>query len=160
MTRVIYPGTFDPLTNGHIHVVERASRIFDSIVIAIAGSTHKKPTFNLETRVNFAKQSFQHLTNVEVRGFNILLAQFAREIGAKILLRGLRAVADYEYELQLANMNRQMAPELESLFLTPVERFSFISSSLIKEIARLDGDISGFVPQQVQEALLKHFNKI
>ena len=116
--------------------------------------------FNLETRVEFATESFAHLRNVEIRGFNILLAQFAREVNAKILLRGLRAVADYEYELQLANMNRQMAPELESLFLTPVERFSFISSSLIKEIARLQGDISGFVPPHVQKALLSHFEQL
>jgi pantetheine-phosphate adenylyltransferase len=157
MTIAIYPGTFDPITNGHIHVVERAARIFDRIVVGVAGSTHKTPMFDLDTRVRLATESLEHVDNVEIRGFHTLLANFAQAVGARVLLRGLRAVADYEYELQLANLNKQLAPELESLFLTPVEHFSFISSTLVKEVARLDGDVDAFVPDPVGRALSAHF---
>ncbi|HAN81121.1 MAG TPA: pantetheine-phosphate adenylyltransferase [Gammaproteobacteria bacterium] len=158
MTTAVYPGTFDPITNGHVHVVERAARIFERVVVGVAGSTHKSTLFDLETRVKLAEQSLEHLGNVEIRGFHTLLANFAQEVGARILLRGLRAVADYEYELQLANLNKQLAPELESLFLTPVEHYSFISSTLVKEVARLDGKVEAFVPQTVAAALKNHFD--
>lgn len=154
----VYPGTFDPITNGHIHVVERAARIFDKVVVGVAGSSHKTPTFDLETRVRLVQESLNHLNNVEIKGFHILLASFAQTVGAKILLRGLRAVADYEYELQLANLNRKLAPELESLFLTPVEHYSFISSTLVKEVAKLDGQIESFVPISVAKTLRAYFN--
>ncbi|MDA0893722.1 MAG: pantetheine-phosphate adenylyltransferase [Proteobacteria bacterium] len=159
MTIAIYPGTFDPITNGHVHVVERAARIFDRVIVGVAGSTHKTPVFDLDTRVQLAEQSLEHLDNVEIRGFHTLLANFAQAVGARVLLRGLRAVADYEYELQLANLNKQLAPELESLFLTPVEHYSFISSTLVKEVARLDGQVEAFVPQPVAAALKAHFDR-
>ena len=158
MTTAVYPGTFDPITNGHVHVVERAARVFDRVIVGVAGSTHKTTLFDVETRVKLAEQSLAHLDNVEIRGFHTLLANFARTVGARILLRGLRAVADYEYELQLANLNKQLAPELESLFLTPVEHYSFISSTLVKEVARLDGQVEAFVPQIVAAALRDHFD--
>ena len=158
MTTAVYPGTFDPITNGHVHVVERAARVFDRVIVGVAGSTHKTTLFDVETRVKLAEQSLAHLDNVEVRGFHTLLANFAQTVDARILLRGLRAVADYEYELQLANLNKQLAPELESLFLTPVEHYSFISSTLVKEVARLDGQVEAFVPQIVASALRDHFN--
>ncbi len=157
MTIAIYPGTFDPITNGHVHVIERAARIFDRVIVGVAGSTHKTTLFDLETRVHLATESLKHLDNVEIRGFHTLLANFAQAIGARVLLRGLRAVADYEYELQLANLNKQLAPELESLFLTPVEHYSFISSTLVKEVARLDGQVEVFVPRVVSNALKMHF---
>ena len=159
MTIAVYPGTFDPITHGHIHVVERAARIFDRVVVGVAGSTHKTPMFDLDTRVRLATESLEHVDNVEIRGFHTLLANFAQAVGARVLLRGLRAVADYEYELQLANLNKQLAPELESLFLTPVEHFSFISSTLVKEVARLDGDVEAFVPDPVGRALRTHFSR-
>ncbi len=158
MTTAVYPGTFDPITNGHVHVVERAARVFDQVIVGVAGSTHKTTLFDLETRVKLAEQSLAHLDNVEIRGFHTLLANFAQTVGARILLRGLRAVADYEYELQLANLNKELAPELESLFLTPVEHYSFISSTLVKEVARLDGQVEAFVPKIVASALRDHFD--
>ena len=158
MTTAVYPGTFDPITNGHVHVVERAARVFDRVIVGVAGSTHKTTLFDVETRVKLAEQSLAHLDNVEIRGFHTLLANFAQTVDARILLRGLRAVADYEYELQLANRNKQLAPELESLFLTPVEHYSFISSTLVKEVARLDGQVEAFVPQIVASALRDHFD--
>ncbi len=149
MNTIIYPGTFDPITNGHIDLVSRAARLFSKIIVAIAESTPKKPAFSLKDRVLMAKTSLAHLENVEVTGFNCLLADFAKQCGATILLRGLRAVSDFEYEFQLASMNRRIAPEIESLFLTPSEKYSFISSSLVREIAALGGDVSQFVPEIV-----------
>ncbi|XXF08949.1 pantetheine-phosphate adenylyltransferase [Pseudomonas sp. D1-3] len=157
MNRVLYPGTFDPITKGHGDLVERAARLFDSVVIAVAASPKKNPLFSLEQRVELAREVTKHLPNVEVIGFSTLLASFAKEQGANILLRGLRAVSDFEYEFQLANMNRQLAPELESLFLTPSEKYSFISSTLVREIANLGGDISKFVHPAVAEALTERF---
>ena len=157
MTIAVYPGTFDPITNGHIHVVERAARVFDKVVVGVAGSTHKKPMFNIETRVRLAQESLSQLKNVEIHGFSILLASFAQAVGARVIVRGLRAVADYEYELQIANLNRKLAPELESLFLTPVEHYSFISSTLVKEVARLNGHIEPFVPPAVAQELRTYF---
>jgi len=154
---VIYPGTFDPLTNGHIDLAERASRLFDRVVIAIAHSEKKTPLFSLEQRVELCNVSLAHLDNVEVTGFSNLLIDFARSQGARCVLRGLRAVADFEYEFQLANMNRAMYPEFESIFLTPSEHLSFISSSLVREIASLNGDITPFVPEPVAAALRERF---
>jgi pantetheine-phosphate adenylyltransferase len=155
---VIYPGTFDPITNGHVDLTERASRLFDRVVVAIAYSEKKTPLFNLEQRIELCEVSLSHLDNVEVVGFNNLLIDFAKSQGSSCVLRGLRAVADFEYEFQLANMNRAMYPEFESVFLTPSEHLSYISSSLVREIAALGGDISPFVPEPVNRALQERFS--
>ncbi|MGB3623631.1 pantetheine-phosphate adenylyltransferase [Ketobacter sp. MCCC 1A13808] len=152
-TRVVYPGTFDPLTNGHLDLVERASRLFDEVVVAIASSEKKKPLFSLEQRINLAIEAVSHLPNVEVKGFSKLLVFFCQEEKANVLLRGLRAVSDFEYEFQLANMNRALDHEIETAFLTPSEHLSFISSSLVREISALGGDVSPFVPTHVLQAL-------
>ena len=156
---VIYPGTFDPITNGHVDLVERAARLFDRVVVAIAHSEKKTPLFSLDERVQLCESSLSHLDNVDVAGFSNLLTDFAKSQGSRCVLRGLRAVADFEYEFQLANMNRAMYPEFESLFLTPSEHLSYISSSLVREIAALDGDISPFVPPQVASALKEKFSR-
>lgn len=157
MNRVLYPGTFDPITKGHADLIERASRLFDQVIIAVAASPKKNPLFSLEQRVALAREVSQHLPNVQVMGFSNLLALFAREQQANVLLRGLRAVSDFEYEFQLANMNRQLAPDVESLFLTPSEKYSYISSTLVREIASLGGDISKFVHPAVEQALVERF---
>ena len=156
---IIYPGTFDPITLGHKDLVTRASQIFDEVVVAVAANTSKNTLFNLDERIALCESVLGHLDGVRVTGFHGLLADYAMSIGAKGLLRGLRAVSDFEYEFQLANMNRRLAPELESLFLTPAEQFSFISSSLVREIAALNGDVSEFVDQLVVEALTEKFKQ-
>ncbi len=153
----IYPGTFDPITNGHIDLVQRAARLFGKVIVAIAESPRKGPTFSVAERVRFAKLAVGEMGNVRVVGFSNLLVDFVRETGAGVLLRGLRAVSDFEYEFQLASMNRRLAPEVETLFLTPSEHYAFISASLVKEIASLGGDVGDFVPAEVHEALKKHF---
>ena len=154
---VIYPGTFDPITNGHVDLTERAARLFDRVVVAIAYSEKKTPLFSLEQRIQLCQASLSHLDNVEVLGFNNLLTDFAKSQGSSCVLRGLRAVADFEYEFQLANMNRAMFPEFESIFLTPSEHLSFISSSLVREIASMNGNIEPFVPEPVAQALKERF---
>lgn len=156
-TRALYPGTFDPITNGHIDITERASKLFDSVVIAIASSEKKSPLFNLEKRISLAKESLAHLKNVEVIGFNVLLTHFAKEQKAKIIIRGIRSVTDFEYEFQLAYMNRKLSGNVETVFLTPSENLSYVSSSLIREIASLNGDITPFVPKPVAKALSDKF---
>jgi len=156
----VYPGTFDPITNGHTDLVTRAARVFPKVIVAIAESPHKKPLFNLEERISLSRNQMAHLANVEVVGFSNLLVEFVQQIGATIIIRGLRAVSDFEYEFQLASMNRHLAPKVETLFLTPDEDFSFISSSLVKEIARLDGDVSEFVAREVQQAMQKRFREL
>jgi pantetheine-phosphate adenylyltransferase len=157
MNTVIYPGTFDPITNGHIDLVERAARLFDHVVLAIAHSPKKSPLFSLEERVTLCEAALGHIENFEVAGFSNLLTDFARSRGARCVLRGLRAVADFEYEFQLANMNRAIYPEFESVFMTPSEHLSFISSSLVREIASLQGDVSPFVPAVVCSALKEKY---
>lgn len=153
--RAIYPGTFDPITNGHIDIITRAAGMFDRVVLAIAASPSKKPLFDLEERVALATEATSHLGNIEVVGFSDLMANFARSQQANILIRGLRAVADFEYEMQLAHMNRHLMPELESVFLMPSTEWSFISSSLVKEVARHKGDVTHFLPVNVHQALLE-----
>lgn len=155
---VIYPGTFDPITNGHVDLAERAARLFDKVVVAIAHSEKKTPLFNLDQRVELCSTALSHLDNVEVTGFSNLLTDFAKSQDARCVLRGLRAVADFEYEFQLANMNRAIYPEFESIFLTPSEHLSYISSSLVREIAALNGDITPFVPAPVAAALEARFS--
>lgn len=149
----VYPGTFDPITNGHTDLVERASRLFGRLVVAVADSPHKQPAFSLAERIEFAETALEGLENVEVTGFDTLLADFVRRMGGHVILRGLRAVSDFEYEFQLASMNRHLISEAETLFLTPSEQYSFISSSLVREIARLGGDVSSFVSPKVAKAL-------
>ena len=158
--RVVYPGTFDPITNGHADLVARGAKIFDRLVVAIADSSRKGPLFTLDERIELAAEILAPLDNVEVVGFDVLLADFATEIGANVILRGLRAVSDFEYEFQLASMNRHLIPDIETMFLTPKEQFSFISSSLIKEIAMLDGDVSEFADPVVQQALQQKFKTV
>ena len=149
----VYPGTFDPVTNGHLDLVGRAAPLFERLIVGVAESPAKRPALPLALRVELAKQALAGYANVEVRGFNGLLAHFVRDIGAGVLLRGLRAVSDFEYEFQLASMNRHLIPEVETLVLTPAEEYGFISSSLVREISRLGGDISAFVPLAVAQAL-------
>ena len=156
-TRVIYPGTFDPITNGHIDLIERAAAMFDHVIVGVAFNPSKKPLFTLEERVELAQQITAHLPNVEIVGFSGLLVNFAKEHHANILVRGLRAVSDFEYEFQLANMNRRLMPELETVFLTPAEKNSFISSTIVKEVALHKGDISQFVDSIIQSALIVKF---
>ncbi len=158
MNIVVYPGTFDPITAGHMDLVERAAKLFDKIIIAIAESPKKQPLFSLEQRVTLAEQSLNHLNNIEVTGFDNLLAEFVVQNNANIILRGVRAVADFDYEFQLADMNRQLAPQAESLFLTPDNHLSYISSTLIREIASLGGDVSKFVSPEVAAALTARFS--
>ena len=143
--RAIYPGTFDPMTKGHVDLIERACNLFDEIVIAIAASEAKNPLFTLDERIKIAEKIFESNEKVKVIGFSGLLVDLAKDNDAKRLIRGLRVVADFEYEFQLANMNRAMMPELESVFLTPKEQYSYISSSLVKEICKMGGDVSEFV---------------
>ncbi|GIU09162.1 phosphopantetheine adenylyltransferase [Shewanella sp. c952] len=154
-TRAIYPGTFDPVTNGHADLIERAAKLFKHVVIGIALNPSKKPRFTLDERVELLKTVTAHLDNVEVVGFSGLLVDFAKEQQASVLVRGLRAVSDFEYEFQLANMNRRLSPDLESVFLTPAEENSFISSTLVKEVAHHGGDVSQFVHIKVANALMK-----
>ncbi|MFU2315366.1 pantetheine-phosphate adenylyltransferase [Rahnella sp. PCH160] len=154
-TKAIYPGTFDPLTNGHLDIVTRAALMFDHVILAIAASPSKKPMFTLDERVALATQVTAHLKNVEVIGFSDLMANFAKAQGANVLVRGLRAVSDFEYEMQLANMNRHLLPTLESVFMMPSKEWSFISSSLVKEVARHGGDITPFLPQKITQALME-----
>ena len=142
MQRAVYPGTFDPMTMGHVDLVKRASKLFDSVIIAMASSDSKKPMFSLEERIEIGNKIFADDPKVEVVGFSGLLVNFAKENDANILIRGLRVVADFEYEFQLANMNRAMSPDIESVFLTPKEEYSYISSSLVKEIATMGGDVT------------------
>lgn len=155
MKTIVYPGTFDPITNGHIDLIERASKLFDKIVVGIASSQRKGPLFTVDERISLASESLAHVPNVEIIGFDYLLVNFVKDCKADAIMRGLRAVSDFEYEFQLANMNRALAPEIESIFLTPAEHLSYISSSLVREISTLDGDVSKFVPANVAAALLQ-----
>ncbi len=157
MNTIIYPGTFDPITNGHVDLVERAAKLFDKVVVAIAYSEKKQPLFDLNKRITLCQQALAHLDNIEVCGFNNLLVDFARSKDSHIVLRGLRTMSDFEYEFQLANMNRAMEAQFETVFLTPSEHLSYISSSLVREIASLGGDIEQFVPTQVCAALKQRF---
>lgn len=149
----IYPGTFDPITHGHSDLVERAAKLFDRVIVAVAVNPKKAPAFSLDERVALAREVLAQQKGVEVDSFDNLLADYAREQGAQVILRGLRAVSDFEYEFQLAGMNRRLVPEVETLFLTPAERYSYISSSLVREVAALGGDVSEFVHPSVRAAL-------
>jgi pantetheine-phosphate adenylyltransferase len=141
----VYPGTFDPITNGHEDVVQRAARLFDEVIVAVAHSQAKRPFFSLSERVQLAKDVLAPYPNVRVMGFSGLLSDFVRENGASVILRGLRAVSDFEYEFQLAGMNRSLAPGVETLFLTPSDRYLFLSATIVREIAILGGNIEAYV---------------
>ena len=153
MPSVVYPGTFDPLTNGHVDLVERACKLFTKVTVAVAASSKKSPMFSTDERVAMASESLAHLSNVTVVGFNKLLTHFLADIDERIVLRGLRAVSDFEFEFQLANMNRAIKSDFETVFLTPADHLTYISSTLVREIATLHGDVSKFVPAPVLLAI-------
>ena len=153
----LYPGTFDPITHGHTDLVSRAARVFDFVTVAIAESPHKTPFFSLEKRIELAESQLGHLKNIEIVGFSNLLVDFVKAKGAAVIVRGLRAVSDFEYEFQLASMNRNLCEDIETMFLTPDERYGFISSSLVREVARLGGDVSQFVGAEIALALKEQF---
>ena len=155
MIKAVYPGTFDPLTRGHEDLVRRASTLFDSLILAVADSKAKRTFFTMEERVAMAREVLGELKNVEIVGFSGLLIDFVRQHGARVVLRGLRAVSDFEYEFQLAGMNRSLYPDFETMFLTPSEQHMFISATLVREIASLGGDVSKFVHPSVQIRLSK-----
>jgi pantetheine-phosphate adenylyltransferase len=157
MAKALYPGTFDPVTLGHIDLIERALHLFDEVTVAIATSESKIPLFTLEERIEHIETIFEGNKNIKVIGFTGLVVDLAKEEESNILIRGLRAVSDFEYELQLANMNRAMSPDLESIFLTPKAKFSFLSSTLVREIASMGGEISSFVDPVIEKALKERF---
>jgi pantetheine-phosphate adenylyltransferase len=158
MDTVVYPGTFDPITNGHADLVERASRMFEKVIVAVAVNPDKGNFFSVENRVSLARDVLAYIDNVEVCSFDNLLVDFMRQRQADIILRGLRAVSDFEYEFQLAGMNRHLAPDIETVFMTPAEQYSYISSSLVREIASLGGDVTPFVHRSVVAALRGRVN--
>ncbi|ALR16734.1 pantetheine-phosphate adenylyltransferase [Vibrio natriegens] len=153
MKRVIYPGTFDPITNGHLDLIERAADMFDEVIVAVAESPSKNTMFTLEERVSFVKDVTAHLDNVTTQGFSGLMVDFARDVNANVLIRGLRTTVDFEYEFGLTNMYRRLLPGLESVFLTPAEEYAFISSTIVREVAIHGGDVSAFVPKIVADAM-------
>ena len=153
-TRIaVYPGTFDPITLGHEDIVHRAANLFDEVIVAVAGSTNKRTLFSFEERVALAQSVFKQANNIKVVGFSGLLMQFVQAQGAQMVVRGLRAASDFEYEFQLAGMNRKLFPKLETIFLTPSEQTMFLSSTLVREVATLDGDVQQFVSPTVNEAI-------
>jgi pantetheine-phosphate adenylyltransferase len=158
MRTVIYPGSFDPLTNGHLDVVQRAAKLFDRVVVAVAKNEGKQPTFTLEERVTLVKQAVKHLPNVEADSFDRLLVDYVVGKQAQAIVRGLRAVSDFEFEFQLALMNRKLNENIETIFMMPKDTYTFLSSRIVKEIARLGGDVSGFVPVHVRAALTQKFS--
>ena len=158
-SRAMYPGTFDPFTNGHNDLVRRACRLFDQVVVAVAANPGKAPLFTLEQRIEFARHVLRDVPNVEVAGYTGLTVNFAHERGLNAVVRGLRAVSDFEFEFQLATMNRHLSDRVETVFLTPTEQFNFISSTLIREIASFGGDVSEFVDPKVADALRARYTK-
>ena len=155
----VYPGTFDPITLGHEDLVHRAAALFDEVIVAVAGSTNKRTLFSFEERVSLAQSVFKNADNVKVIGFSGLLMQFVQDQGAQMVVRGLRAASDFEYEFQLAGMNRKLYPQLETIFLTPSEQYMFVSSTLVREVATLDGDVHQFVSGTVEAAIKNKLGK-
>jgi len=156
----VYPGTFDPITHGHTDLVTRAARVFEHVIVAIAESPHKAPFFSLKKRIELAESQIGHLQNISIVGFRNLLVEFVQENGAGVIVRGLRAVSDFEYEFQLASMNRNLASRVETMFLTPDEKYGFISSTLVREVARLNGNVSKFVGPEIELALKEQFGLV
>lgn len=157
-SKILYPGTFDPITKGHLDLIQRASKLFDEVVVAVAIGHHKKPLFSIDERIELVKNCTQSLPNISVIGFEGLLVKLCQEQQATAILRGLRAVSDFEYEFQLANINRKIDANFETVFLTPSQEYSFISSTFIREIAKLHGDVHKFVPKNVEDALIQKFS--
>lgn len=151
----MYPGTFDPITNGHLDLVRRAARLFDRVVVAVAASPNKTPMFTLEERIGMAREALADVPNIQVDGYAGLTVDYAREHGLRVIVRGLRAVSDFEYEFQLASMNRHLRADVETLFLTPAEEYTFVSSTFVREVGILGGDIAPFVPAPVAAALAR-----
>ena len=159
MKRAIYPGSFDPVTNGHLDVVERARKLFDEVIVAVAHNDEKQPLFSLDERLDFLRQTVGKIKNIRIAHFDGLLVEFAMAHQAGAVIRGLRAVSDFEFEFQMALMNRKLESNVETIFLMPKEEYSYLSSRIIKEIARLGGDVSKFVPAKVASALAKKFSR-
>lgn len=155
----MYPGTFDPITNGHHELVRRAARIFDEVVVAVAASPHKAPMFALEERMQLARDALADLDNVRVDGYTGLTVGYAKAHGLQVVIRGLRAVSDFEYEFQLASMNRHLETGVETVFMTPAEQYTFVSSTLVREVAALGGDVTALVHPKVAQALGRRFSK-
>ena len=153
----VYPGTFDPITNGHLDIIRRAAPIFDKVIVTLAVNSTKQPLFSLEERLHLVRHSLEESDKIEVASFSGLVVDFAREVGAQVILRGLRAISDFEYEFQIALMNRKQHHNVDTVFLMPDERYTYLSSSMVKEIARHGGKVECFVPQPVLEALNKKF---
>jgi len=156
----VYPGTFDPITHGHTDLVTRAARVFEHVIVAIAESPHKTPFFSLKRRIELAESQIGHLKNISIVGFSNLLVDFVLENDASVIVRGLRAVSDFEYEFQLASMNRNLCDSVETMFLTPDEKYGFISSTLVREVARLNGDVTQFVGREIAQALEQQFKTV
>ena len=159
MRTAIYPGSFDPLTNGHLDVIERAAKLFDRVIVAVAKNESKHPLFNLTQRVALVRTSVKNLPNVEAGSFDRLLVDYVSEQKAQAVVRGLRAVSDFEFEFQLALMNRKLNDKFETIFMMPKDTYTFLSSHIVKEIARLGGDVAAFVPKPVESALMKKFRR-
>ncbi len=157
MRRALYPGTFDPVTNGHLNIISRASKLFDELIVSVAESPQKAVLFNLEDRLRFMKDGCRGMSNVQVDSFSSLLVEYARAVGTRIIIRGLRAVSDFEYEFQMALMNHTIDPEVETLFMAPSESYVFLSSRIVKEVSAYGGNIEGLVPPIVQQALEQKF---
>jgi pantetheine-phosphate adenylyltransferase len=156
-TRAVYPGSFDPVTNGHIDLIQRSAALFDHVVVAILGNAEKTPLFSVEERIEMLEEAIRDLQNVSVTSFQGLLVDFVEKIGASVIVRGIRAVSDYEYELQMALMNRRLSNKVETVFMLPAESYSFLSSKLVKEIAERGGKINGFVPAGVEKRLCRKY---
>jgi pantetheine-phosphate adenylyltransferase len=159
MSRAIYPGSFDPITNGHLDVIERARKLFDEVIVAVAHNDEKQPLFSLKERLDLLQETAGKIDNVRIAEFEGLLVEFARAEGAEAVIRGLRAVSDFEFEFQMALMNRKLEDAVETIFLMPKEEYTYLSSRLVKEIAKLGGDVSAFVPACVAKALNRKFNR-
>jgi len=159
-TTAVYPGTFDPITLGHIDLVKRAAKMFDRIIVAVANNPEKNTLFSLSERIDLVKQVFANIKNIEIKSFDGLLTEFARKQNCNIVLRGLRVVSDFDYELQMASMNRKLIPELETIFLTPEDNYIYVASSLVRTIAKEHGDLSHFVPPVIEQALKEKLKKI
>ena len=157
MRNAIYPGSFDPLTNGHLDVIERAGKLFDCVIVAVARNESKHPLFTLDERLDLVRRSVQHLPNVEADSFECLLVDYAEQRSAQTIVRGLRAVSDFEFEFQLALMNRKLNERIETIFMMPKDTYTFLSSRIVKEMAQLGGDVSAFVPAHVRAALVGKF---